>query len=131
MATTKKVTKRDRYETLLNLDAVKADAELTAFIKHEIELLDKKNTDKKPTAKQTENEGYKAAILAYMVPGTMYQVSDFVKNVPEIVADGIVAQRVTPMVTALVKDGKLIRTEDKRKAYFSLAPNAEAEEEGE
>ena len=119
---TKKITKRDRFESLLALDAVKADADLVEFIQHEINLLDKKNTaDRKPTAKQVENEGFKQAILDFMEPDTMYQVSDLVKNVPALVEAGIAPQRVSPMMKSLVEAGKVVRTEDKRKAYFSLA----------
>ena len=35
----KKVTKKERFAQLLELEAVKANADLVAFIEHEIELL--------------------------------------------------------------------------------------------
>ena len=117
----KKVTKRERFAALAELDAVKADAGLLEFVQHEIELLDKKTVDKKPTKTQIENEGYEAAILEYMQPDTLYQVADLTKSVPALVEGDIKSQRVTPMLTALVKAGKIVRTEDKRKAYYSLA----------
>ena len=60
--TIKKITKRDRFNALLALSEVQADADLVAFIEHEIELLDKKNSsEKKLTAQQTANEGIKDA----------------------------------------------------------------------
>lgn len=119
---TRKPTKRDNFNALLNIEAVKNDADLVAFIEHEIELLDKKNTaERKPTPKQVENAGFKSDILAFMEPDTLYSVADLTKSVPSIVAAGISASRVTAMMTQLKNDGAVVRTEDKRKSFYSLA----------
>ena len=118
----RKPTKRDRFNALLAIPAVAKDAELIEFINHEIELLDKKNTaERKPTAKQVENAGFKTDILAWMEPDTKYLSADVAKGVPSIIAAGISPNRVTAMLTQLVNDGSVIRTEDKRKSYYSLA----------
>ena len=118
----RKPTKRDRFNALLAIPAVAKDAELIEFINHEIELLDKKNTaERKPTAKQVENAGFKADILAWMEPDTKYLSADVATGVPSIIAAGISPNRVTAMLTQLVNDGAVIRTEDKRKSYYSLA----------
>ena len=120
MANTKKLTKRDHYNTLLALDEVKSNPKLVEFIEHELELLDRKNsTDKKPTAQQTANEAIKVAILDNMAEGTKYTITDLIKSVPEC-AD-LTNQRVSALVRQLVDDKVVVRTEDKRKAYFSLA----------
>lgn len=122
MATEKKITKRDRFNELLALDAVKAKTELVEFIEHEIELLDKKNTaERKPTAKQVANEGYKQNILNWMEPDRLYLAAEIAKGVPEIVADGVTAGTVTALLTQLYKAGSLTRSEDKRKNYYALA----------
>ena len=118
----RKPTKRDRFNALLAIPAVAEDAELVEFINHEIELLDKKNTaERKPTAKQVENAGFKTDILAWMEPDIKYLSADVAKGVPSIIAAGISPNRVTAMLTQLVNDGAVIRTEDKRKSYYSLA----------
>ena len=118
----RKPTKRDRFNALLNIDAVKNDADLVAFIEHEIELLAEKNTaERKPTPKQVENAGFKADIVAYMEPNVQYLSADIAKSVPSIVAAGISPNRVTAMLTQLVNDGVLVRNEDKRKNYYSRA----------
>ena len=120
--TTRKPTKRDNFNALLAIPAVAEDAALVEFINHEIELLDKKNTaERKPTPKQVENAGFKADILAWMKPDTLYAVADIVKGVPSIVDAGISSSRVTAMLTQLKNDGAIIRTEDKRKGFYSLA----------
>ena len=118
----RKPTKRDHFNTLLSIPAVAENAELVAFINHEVELLDKKNAaERKPTPKQTENAGFKQDILNWMEQGVQYLSADVVKGVPSIVAAGISGNRVTAMLTQLVNDGSLVRTEDKRKNYYSIA----------
>ena len=57
----KKMTKRDYFNALLNVEEVKANSAMVTFIEHELELLSKKNaSDRKPTATQKENEAIKA-----------------------------------------------------------------------
>ena len=119
-STNRKPTKRDRFNALLNIEAVKNDADLVAFIEHEIELLDKKNTaERKPTAKQVENAGIKTAIATWFEADKQYLASDVTKNCPA--CEGLSAQRVSALLSQLVNDGALVRTEDKRKNYYSLA----------
>ena len=117
--TTKKITKRDRFTALLSIPAVQADPGLVDFINHELELLAKKNSaDKKPTAQQTANEAIKSAIVEAMEANRLYTVTEIQKSVDEC-AD-LSNQRVSALVRQMV--GVTIdRTEDKRKAYFSLA----------
>lgn len=118
----RKPTKRDNFNALLAIPAVAENSALVEFINHEIELLDKKNSaERKPTPKQVENAGFKADIVAYMEPDTQYLSADLAKSVPSIVAAGISGNRVTAMLTQLVNEGTLVRTEDKRKNYYSLA----------
>jgi hypothetical protein len=120
MANVKKMTKRDYFNSLLALDEVKSNPKFVEFINHEIELLDKKNSaDKKPTAQQTANDSIKVAILDHMVEGKMYTITDIIKSVPECAE--LTNQRVSALVRQLKDEGKVVRTEDKRKAYFSLA----------
>jgi len=87
-----------------------------------IASLDKKNSaERKPTAKQVENAGYKQNILDWMEAGAKYLSADIAKGVPALVEAGISGNRVTAMLTQLVNDGSIVRIEDKRKNYYSLA----------
>ena len=118
----RKPTKRDNFNALLGIPAVAENTELVEFIQHELELLDKKNSaERKPTARQTENAGFKGDILDWMTAGESYALADIHKGVPSIVAAGISPSRVTAMLTQLVNDGAVVRTVDKRKSYYSLA----------
>lgn len=118
MANTKKMTKREMFEQ------IKANHPLTteevAFINHELELLAKKNSaEKKPTAVQVANEGIKGDIVAGMEQGKQYTITDLMKSIPACAE--LSNQRVSALVRQLVTDGVVVRTEEKRKAYFSLA----------
>ena len=119
MTKTKKPTKRENFTTLLNFAEVKANPTLVEFINHEIELLEKKNSaEKKPTAQQTANDGIKSAIVDFMVVGAKYTITDLIKSIPEC-AD-LTNQRVSALIRQLIDEGKVVRTEEKRKAYFSI-----------
>ena len=62
-----------------------------------------------------------ADILAFCEPDTLYNAGDIAKGVPSIAAAGLSVQRVSAMLTQLVNDGSLVKTEDKRKSFYSLA----------
>ena len=101
---------------------IKANYPLTEdevkFIDHELELLSKKNSaEKKPTAQQTANEGIKQSIVDGMENGKAYTITDIIKSVPAC-AD-LTNQRVSALMRQLVENGAVVRTEDKRKAYFT------------
>lgn len=116
----KKLTKREKYEMLAKIEAVKDNPVLAEFVAHEMELLVKKNAgDKKPTANQVANEGLKTAILEGMEANRVYTVSELMKVIPELAE--ATNQKVTALLRQLVLEGAVKRTEDKRKAYFSLA----------
>lgn len=94
-------------------------AELIAKIDNELVLLAKKNSaEKKPTAQQVQNAGICEAIVAGMERNRLYTVTEVIKSVPEC-AD-LTNQRVAALLRQLMDAGKVKRTEDKRKAYFSL-----------
>ena len=117
----KKITKREHFNTLLALEEVKANAKLVEFIQHELELLDRKNAsgEKKMTATQVANENLKEQLVEEMEENRLYTISEMLKVLP--CCAELTNQKVTRLVSDLVKDNKIIRTEDKRKAYFSKA----------
>ena len=114
MANTKKMTKADYFKQIM------ANYPLTdeenAFVEHELELLAKKNSaEKKPTAQQVANAGVADAIYEGMVEGTLYSITDLIKQIPAC-AD-LTNQRVSAIVRGMI-GSKVERIEEKRKAYF-------------
>jgi DNA-binding transcriptional regulator GbsR (MarR family) len=117
MANKTKMTKRDYFNAILSKYPL-TDAEKD-FVKHELELLEKKNSsEKKPTAQQAQNEVIKTAIAEGMSPNRLYTVTEIQKEIPECVE--LSNQRVSALLRQMKDDGIVTRTEDKRKAYFSI-----------
>jgi predicted transcriptional regulator len=120
MANSQKLTKAQKYAMLKAIPAVAENSVLVEFIEHEMELLAKKNSaEKKPTAQQTANEVIKSAIVEGMEKGKKYTITELIKSVSAC-AD-LTNQKVSNLIRQLVTEGKVVRTEEKRKAYFSLA----------
>ena len=105
----------DNKEVAEKLEALKAS------------VAKKNSAERKPTATQKANEGYKTAILEFMEVGKKYTITDLMKEVVEL-AD-LSNQRVSALVRQLKDSGLVERTEEKRKAYFSK--KAVTENEGE
>ena len=116
-----RLTKAQKFAILADLPAVKADPMLSEFIAHEVELLAKKNSaDKKPTAQQEANAVIKAAVLEVLGDGKLRTVSDLLKEVPGL-PDTMTNQRMSALVRQMVDAGQVVRSEDKRKAFFAIA----------
>jgi hypothetical protein len=112
-----KVTKREVINMMLADEVVSANAVYKAYLEHELELLDKKSENRKPTKAQQENEGVKERILAAL--------SDEGQTVTDILAkmgDSTLSnQRVSALLRQMVADGKVVKGSDKRRSLFSLA----------
>ena len=122
MANTKKMTKKDYFAILRATYPATADNydEVIAFIDHEVELLNRKNSaEKKPTAQQVANDSIKTAIAEGMEPNRLYTVTEIQKEIAECAE--LSNQRVSALLRQMKEDGIVTRTEDKRKAYFSIA----------
>ena len=78
-----------------------------------------KSGERKPTKTQVANEGFKKIILDNMEQGRLYTISELTKEMP--FGEELSSQRVSAIVSQLKKSGEIVRTEDKRKAFFSLA----------
>lgn len=122
--TNTRITKKDRFNQLLSIEAVKNNADLVAFINHEVELLERKNASasngtRKPTKTQIANEGIKAEILDLMGAGKSYLISDMMKMFPTLAE--YPSQKIVALVRQLVNEGKVTREVIKGKAYFTLA----------
>jgi hypothetical protein len=83
-----------------------------------IEQLDKKaSAPKKPTAKQTESANQAEQVLELLrLAGKAVTVSELIEMFPTELA-GLSNQKVASLLRSML-DGKVIRTEEKRKAYF-------------
>ena len=94
--------------------------EVTAKLMGMMEQLEaKSNAPKKPTKVQEANEGVKDIIKAALEGQSPKTVSEIQTLSMELAA--LSNQKVASLVRQMVEAGVLVRTEEKRTAYFSLA----------
>jgi len=113
------MTKREMFAEIRNI--VADNEEMVAFIDHEIELLNRKsNSPKKPTKTQIENDSFKAEIIAYLTEvDTPKTIKELQAEIPSI--SGLTNQRITHMLTDLVKAETLTKEYVKKTPYYSVA----------
>ena len=119
-----KITKKEMF-TMIKAQ-VKDNADMVAFIDHEIELLDKKASNKKATKTQEANVGIKSTILAVLEGGKSMTVTEMQSASAEL--GELSNQKVSALVRQLVEAGEVVKTIDKKVSRFSLADNGEGEE---
>ena len=121
MANTK-MTYATALDMVLAIDEVKANDELAEKLTALKESVSKKSTSKsnKPNAKQKANEEIKDKIMEILFaePTRLFTISEICKAYTD---EELSNQKVSSLVRQLVAEDKVKRTEDKRKAYFSIA----------
>lgn len=117
----KRITKKEYFAMLAALveKAQPANmADLTAFIAHEVELLEKKSAKSGQTKTQKENEGVMETIMAVLSDmGKPVTITDMMKD--ERVS-AYSNQKLSALLKKLVDGGKVVKTIDKKKSYFSI-----------
>lgn len=107
------------YEEILAIPTL--TAEQKSFIEKRIEITRKKNANRtenaKPTKVQIENEGIKTTILSVLTTEPM-PISSIVKANAELA--GYSNQKISALLTQLLKANAVVRTEVKGKAHYAL-----------
>ena len=123
----KVVDKFGAIKAMLNGEKVEgftlADAQ--AFLDERIAITEKKNAsgsgaDRKPTKTQIENEGIKATIVAVLGEiGEPTTIDGIQKSSAELAE--FKNQKISALLTQLIKSNVVVRSEVKGKAHFALA----------
>lgn len=119
------MTKKEMLKNIINFvengNCEASPAELIEFCSHEIELLEKKSaTPKKPTATQVENESFKSTLVEFFSnTNEKKSIKEIQSEVPEVAQ--LSNQRITHLLTDLVKNGTLAKVYEKKVPYYSLA----------
>lgn len=126
MEKTKKVTKREYFAQLR--EAVADNPELVAFIDHEVELLNKKNSGNSQTKTQKEN-----AVIAEMLIGELAKAgkpititdlmneSEVIQNYVLENGNRLTNQKISAIFKQLGEANRIVKVTDKKKSYFSVA----------
>ena len=120
----KKMTKKDYFNGLLEVienhkDNIENYEEFKAFIEREIELLNKKRSNSKPTKTQKENEKIKEKILV-----ALDKIDEPVTITELAKMDGLTEysnQKLSVLAHQLVDEHKVVNTKVKKVSYFKIA----------
>lgn len=126
---TNKKTKREYFEELKAI--VIGDAEMVAFIDHELELLERKKASGSKSKASEENIRCAEWIENYLMenPQLVVTGSDLMKVIPlELIAKGEISQsKMTAIMSVLCGtwenpnyDATIYRFKDKRKTFYKL-----------
>ena len=111
-----KMTIVKQYEAIIDKCEGVLSAEEIKFLVERKEAHAKKNASRGQTKTQKENEVLKTSILEFMERGKTYTITDIQKGV------GLDSnQKASALVRQLKEADLVVRTEEKGKAYFSLA----------
>ena len=123
-----KMTQRDYFNAIIAMakgEPTKVPAnDIVAFANERISALDKKSANRKPTKAQAENEGVKAVILEVLGKAENPLTVTEVLKADERLAD-FTTQKITALMTLLVKAGEVEKTNEKRVSRFSVAESVE------
>ena len=123
-----KMTKLQIVTMMLANAEISANEVFKAYLENEKALLEKKASNKKATKTQTENVGIKATILTVL--------EDF--NKPMTITDiqsanedlkALSNQKISALVKQLKDNGLVVKSVEKGKSLFSLAPTDKVEVE--
>jgi hypothetical protein len=113
----KKMTKKEYFGVLLEM--VNGNEDLTNFISHEIELLDRKASKSGQTKTQKENETIMERIVEVLgeigKPVTITELQSANAEMGEFSN-----QKLSALLKKLVDSNQVVKTVDKKKSYFSV-----------
>lgn len=115
----KKLTKKEVFSKMLEVEAIASNELFVEFIKHELELLDRKSSKSTQTKTQIENESIKNAIVK-----SLERVAKAVTITELQELDSEMAkysnQKLSALFKQLVAESRVVKTVDKKKSYFSI-----------
>lgn len=110
------MTKREMYEVIKV--AMVENEEVVAFCEHEIELISKKKSVQTKT--QKENVAITEVIYKALAEvGRPVTVSELIAENPEVAQYSV--SKVSALLKPLKDNGRVVRTVDKKKAYYTVA----------
>lgn len=118
MSKTKEPTIRERFEEILN--TYDFSEEHRAFLEGRIAVLERKTTERKPTARQLQNAEVAKAVYEQMEPNRAYTVGEMVKVIPAFQSIPDCSPSYANAIVKKLKDSGMVeRTEVKGRAYFT------------
>lgn len=120
----KKMTKREMFAEILKVQGVAENAEMVAFIEHEIELLENKKSKSGATKTQKENVEIKAKLLAELSTyDKAVTITEFMQT--NSYAGTLSNQKISALLRQLGESGLVEKAVVKGKSYFKAVATEE------
>ena len=123
----KKITYAQALNTVLSNENIVLAADVREKLEALLASVSKKSGEKKDTAQQVENAEMVERIYQEMASGRTYSIAELLKELP-VVADfnakheqDMSVQRMANLLKTLVDGGKVIKTSEKRRVYYTKA----------
>ena len=123
----KKITYAQALNTVLSNENIVLAADVREKLEALLASVSKKSGEKKDTAQQVENTEMVERIYQEMEANRTYSIAELLKQLP-VVADfnakhenDMSVQRMANLLKTLVDGGKVIKTTEKRRVYYTKA----------
>lgn len=123
----KKITYAQALNTVLNNENIVLASDVREKLEALLASVSKKSGEKKDTAQQVENATMVERIYQEMEANRTYSIAELIKELP-VVADfnanhknDMSTQRMANLLKTLVEDGRVIKTTEKRRVYYTKA----------
>ena len=123
----KKITYAQALNTVLENENIVLASDVREKLEALLASVSKKSGEKKDTAQQVENATMVERIYQEMEADRTYSIAELIKELP-VVADfntnhenDMSTQRMANLLRTLVEDGRVIKTTEKRRVYYTKA----------
>ena len=123
----KKITYAQALHTVLDNENIILASDVREKLEALLASVSKKSGERKETAQQVENATMVERIYQEMEANRTYSIAELIKELP-VVADcnanhenDMSTQRMANLLRTLVEDGKVIKTTEKRRVYYTKA----------
>ena len=123
----KKITYAQALNTVLNNENIVLASDVREKLEALLASVSKKSGEKKDTAQQVENAEMVERIYQEMEANRTYSIAELLKELP-VVADfnakheqDMSVQRMANLLKTLVDGGRVIKTTEKRRVYYTKA----------
>lgn len=123
----KKITYAQALNTVLNNENIVLASDVREKLEALLASVSKKSGERKETAQQVENAEMVERIYQEMEENRTYSIAELLKELP-VVADfnakhenEMSPQRMANLLRTLVENGKVVKTTEKRRVYYTKA----------
>ena len=120
-----KVTVAEQFAEVKAIVEQAGRDDLVEFIEKRAEMASKRNSNRKPSKAQIENEGIKSDIVALLTDAEPMRSGEIAT------ALGISPNKCSALLSQLRKGGQIKREYEKKVAYFSIGVDADADTDAE